>query len=58
MKEGFKMNNQKNETSNKPVCFMPNKEVYPLCTGKRNRFKEVFTTCQSCNLYEDMKEEN
>lgn len=52
------MNNQKNETSNKPVCFMPNKEVYPLCTGKRNRFNEVFTTCQSCNLYENMKEEN
>lgn len=44
------------EKREKPVCFIPNEETYPLCKGKRNRFDGVFTTCQSCNLYEDMKE--
>lgn len=43
------------EKREKPICFIPNEENYPLCKGKRNRFDGVFITCQSCKIYEGMK---
>ncbi|MFA7216274.1 MAG: hypothetical protein WC187_09650 [Bacillota bacterium] len=33
----------------KPDCWNPNNDPYPLCKGKGEQ------CCETCNLYEDMK---
>lgn len=36
--------------SEKPVCYTPNNDTYPLCKGNGEQ------KCKHCCLYEDMEE--
>jgi hypothetical protein len=40
------------KNSEKPECYTPNNDPYPLCKGNNNSLHN----CEDCCLYEDMIE--
>lgn len=42
-------NQEKNE---RPICYTPNNDPYPLCKGN----EKALYNCKHCCLYEDMDE--
>jgi hypothetical protein len=41
----------KNTCEEKPVCYKPNNDPYPLCVGNGSE------ECEKCCIYENMDEE-
>ena len=40
----------------KPKCFTPNSDAYPLCTGAKHPVDLAENDCIRCSLYENMGE--
>ncbi len=40
----------------KPSCYRPNEDTYPLCKGAEHPVDFAEADCIRCNLYEDMDE--
>ena len=40
----------------KPYCYEPNKDPYPLCKGQIGKKAITIMPCKQCNLYENMEE--